>query len=189
MRSCSGEHMPRKVPSPAGSLQYSPPPMEYPRNSNPNLSSSFSLLLPLIYATASSPSPTVPRPDASLRSWAVHACANRRIPALFLVSSGAGGGSNGGWREGDQGGPGGGAATAPGRGRAPAPRGALRRAVAVRVSPPLAGLCSVTTVFDFLGWVTSLYRGWFLTLCTLLAGSMRLFPETLKDFALSKRWC
>ena len=59
MRSCSGEHMPRKVPSPAGSLlQYSPPPMEYPRNSNPNLSSSFSLPLPLIYATASSPSPT-----------------------------------------------------------------------------------------------------------------------------------
>jgi len=186
MRSCSGEHMPRKVPSPAGSLQYSPPPMEYPRNSNPNLSSSFSLLLPLIYATASSPSPTVPRPDASLRSWAVHACANRRIPALFLVSSGAGGGSNGGWREGDQGGPGGGAATAPGRGRAPAPRGALRRAVAVRVSPPLAGLCSITTVFSFLGWVISLYGGWFLTLCTLLAGSMRLFQETLEDFALSK---
>jgi hypothetical protein len=60
MRSCSREHMPRKVPSPAASLQYSPPPMEYPRNSNPNLSSSF-LLLPLIYATASSPSPTLRR--------------------------------------------------------------------------------------------------------------------------------
>lgn len=174
--------MPRKVPSPAGSLQYSPPPMEYPRNSNPDPpSSSSSVLLPLIYATASSP---LPCSDTSYADSRTHApCTLAQTQGLPLCSwfpPRVAAGGNGDWRDGDQGWPGGSAAAALGRGHAPPPRRALRRAVSVRVSL-LAGPCSLVSFF--FSWC-GLRQGWFLALCALLAGSMR-FPRPQERWRFS----
>jgi hypothetical protein len=119
--------MPRKVPSPTGSLQYSFPPMEYPRNSARNPAASSSPAYIRNGELGLSLAPTQKR-RIRLRKLV----AKRKVGALLLVSRSPGGG-NGDWREGYQGRPGGGAASAPGRGSAPAPRGALRRTVAVRV--------------------------------------------------------
>lgn len=141
MRSSSREHMLRKGPGPAGSLQYSPPPMEYPRNSYPDPSppSSFPPPPPAYIRNGELAFFQAPTHRTQLGRARLRKPKDRR--SVLGLSSGGGGGSNGDWREGDQGGHGGSAAAAPGRGRAPAPRRPLRRAVAVRVSLPSPSLC------------------------------------------------
>jgi hypothetical protein len=82
----------------------------------------------------------------------------------------AGRGSRRTWR------PGGGAATD----RPPAPCDALRRAVAVRVSSPLAESCSVVTaVWGLVLDPVHIISFW---------SRRRWSSETVKDFTLSKLW-
>jgi hypothetical protein len=95
-----------KVLTPAGSLQYSPPTMEYPRSSNPGPpSSSSSVLLPLIYATATSPSSLLVQIITRSHAGRTQApCTLAQAQGLPLCSVSSGGRrGNGDWREGGQG--------------------------------------------------------------------------------------
>src|SRR5438477_444488 len=109
MRSCARgrEHMPREVPDPSDSLQYSPP----PRWNIPAIPTRL-LPLPVIYATASSPLSSLLRHERPRRARLHKRVGVAKQKAAALLSIPPGGGGNGDWREGDQGGPGGGAAAA-----------------------------------------------------------------------------
>uniref|UniRef100_A0A0A9HU31 Uncharacterized protein n=1 Tax=Arundo donax TaxID=35708 RepID=A0A0A9HU31_ARUDO len=70
--------MPPKVPNPACSLQYSPPPMEYPRNSDPSSSSP-------AYIRNGQLAPSAQRIRSCARTRLHKRVASRKIAALFLV--------------------------------------------------------------------------------------------------------